>query len=85
MEILPPQEAVKIKKRRYLHLILTLMFILGNHNGYIALWESGDPTPKHVFPFSVASLPPADQEALHKGIAIDDRHALAQLLEDYLS
>lgn len=60
-------------------------FILGNHNGYIALWETGDPEPKQIFPYQVTSLPTADQEALKDGIRLKDAGALLQLLEDYLS
>ena len=64
---------------------LLLGFVLGNHRGYIALWETGDPEPRQIFPYTVASLPPADQKALEEGIRLKDAGSLLQLLEDYLS
>ena len=84
-EILASEEAVTIIKKGYLYLSLFLTFILGSHNGYIALWQDGTQEPIKVFPYSVASLPPADQKALENGIHIDNRTDLIKLLEDYLS
>ncbi|MBQ8834712.1 MAG: hypothetical protein IJ001_07295 [Oscillospiraceae bacterium] len=72
--------------RRYAWCIpLLLGFLLGNHNGYIALWEDGKAEPRQIFPYTVASLPPADQKALEEGIRLKDAGELLQLLEDYLS
>ena len=64
---------------------LLLGFILGSHNGYIALWEEGAAQPRQIFPYAVTSLPPADQQALENGIRLKDAGELMQLLEDYLS
>ena len=64
---------------------LLLGFILGSHNGYIALWEDGSQEPRQIFPYQVTSLPVADQQALEKGIRLKDAGELLQLLEDYLS
>ena len=64
---------------------LLLSFIMGVHDGYIALWKTGEKTPLKVFPYQVSSLPPADQERLHSGIAIDSAEDLLHLIEDYLS
>lgn len=69
--------------QRYLSLIF--LFILGSHNGYIALWRDGNPEPAEVFPYCVASLPEADQNALKQGIEIENEESLLRLLEDYLS
>lgn len=76
-----------MKKFRLVPVCLTLLmgFILGSHNGYIALWTEGSPEPKKVFPYRVTALPPADQKALEQGIHIDSTQELARLLEDYLS
>ncbi len=60
-----------------------LMMVI--HIGKIALWNGDDPEPVQVFPYSAASLPPADQRALEIGIPIGSRAQLNQLLEDYLS
>jgi len=38
-----------------------------------------------VFPLSVSSLPPADQQLLAEGIPVENEKQLAHLLEDYLS
>lgn len=64
---------------------LALTFLLGIQDGYIALWKDGDPKPVEVFPFRAQMLPQADQQALEKGIRIENSLQLAQLLEDYLS
>ena len=74
-----------MKRRGITGLCLLLGFILGSYRGYIALWHQGQTEPVRVFPYSVASLPPADQSALEKGIVIGDEKELARLLQDYLS
>ncbi len=65
--------------------ILCLGFLLGVHNGQIALWQDDDPQPIKVFPYSASCLPEADQKALHKGIPINSKEDLARLLEDFFS
>lgn len=72
-------------KRMQLYFSLIFLFILGSRDGFIALWKDSDPEPVRVFPYSVASLPEADQKALEKGIHIEDAEDLKHLLEDYLS
>lgn len=74
-----------IKKRNIITAILLLGFILGSHKGFIALWKDGQTEPIRTFPYSIASLPPADQQALEQGIRIKSREELLRLLEDYLS
>lgn len=65
-------------------LILAAGFLLGIHNGYIALWRDGNPEPQ-VSAYRADLLPPEDQRRLKEGIRIDDEAQLIQLLEDYLS
>lgn len=72
-------------KRMQLYLSLIFLFILGCKDGYIALWRDSDPEPVRVFPYSVSSLPEADQKALEKGIRIESEEDLLRLMEDYLS
>lgn len=72
-------------RQHFISLLLALGFILGSHNGYVALWTEGRAEPDRTFPYRVSSLPPADQEALAKGIRAEDILELTQLLEDYLS
>lgn len=74
-----------IKKRGCLYLTLFFTFLIGNYNGYIALWTGNSAKPDYVFPYSVASLPPADQTEVNNGIHITTRNELERLLEDYLS
>ena len=64
---------------------MLLGLFLGCCNGHVALWETGKPDPVKQYPYPVALLPPADQDALQKGIPADDPLELAQLLEDFLS
>jgi hypothetical protein len=67
------------------YLTLFFTFLLGSHEGFIALWTSPGGNPIQVFPYSVASLPPEDQKRLEAGISLDSEEALIGLLEDYLS
>lgn len=79
-----PKGEVRRLEYRY-SILLLLSFFLGNYGGKIALWRSGTEEPIQVFPYSVASLPSADQEKLNTKIEIKTEQALIQLLEDYLS
>ena len=64
---------------------IALTFLLGVHDGYIALWKEGSPEPAEVFPYRAEVLPEADQRRLEKGIRITSKQELLQLMEDYLS
>ena len=79
------KEAVTIIKRRCIYLTLVLSFLLGSYQGFLALWQEGKTKPVKVYPYSVSSLPPADQALVNKGIPIASRQQLQYLLEDYLS
>ncbi len=74
-----------MKKKQIMPLILLFGYTLGLWKGNIALWRGSDPEPIRIFPYSAASLPPADQKALAEGIPIENRRELLHLLEDYLS
>lgn len=73
------------RKSWYRYLALLGAFLIGNYKGYIALWTNDAEKPAKVFPYSVASLPPADQTRVNAGIRVDSEEDLRQLLEDYLS
>lgn len=62
-----------------------LGFLLGIHNGQIALWQDEDPEPIKVFPYSAQMLPVADRRALEEGIRFESKEDLLRLMEDYLS
>jgi len=68
-----------------LYSILLIGFLLGIHDGKIALWENECQDPVKVFPYYASMLPERDQKALENGIQIPDSHRLNKLLEDYLS
>ena len=74
-----------MRKRSLLSFILMTGFLLGVHEGYIALWRSGQEEPLQVFPYRAEMLPRPDREALLEGIRIEDGTDLANILEDYLS
>ena len=72
-------------KFRYYSALLTLMFLLGNYKGYLALWKEDRPEPFQIFPLQIASLPEQDQAALDSGITARSETELSSLLEDFLS
>ena len=64
---------------------LALTFLLGVHDGYIALWRDGNPEPVEIFPYKAELLPEADRNRLEQGIRIENKRQLLELMEDYLS
>ena len=64
---------------------LALSFLLGVHDGYIALWKDGNPEPAEVFPYKAELLPETDRKRLEAGIRINSKQDLLELMEDYLS
>lgn len=64
---------------------VALTFLLGVHDGYIALWKEGAAEPAEVFPYRAEFLPEADRQKLEEGIRIESKKQLIQLMEDYLS
>ena len=73
------------KLKRGMMTAMLLSLILGSWKGYIAIFDQGETEPRQIFPNTVASLPPADQEALNQGIPVRTEQQMQQLLEDYLS
>lgn len=71
--------------KKLLSTALLLYVVVGTWKGYVALFDKGAEEPRQIFPYPVASLPPADQAALEEGIVIRNDRDLQQLLEDYLS
>ena len=72
-------------KKQLLHLLLLAGFILGSHNGYIALWSGDSIDPDRIYPYRVSILPEADQQALEQKIPVRNDRDLQKILEDYLS
>ncbi len=70
---------------RQIYLALIFTFLIGVHDGFIALWTPPEKAPAVVFPYAVTSLPPQDQQRVKEGIHIENEEELRLLLEDYLS
>lgn len=71
--------------RRRLCAFLLFGFLLGIHDGRIALWKDGLTEPWRVFPYPAAALPAQTQQELAKGIRVDSMEDLDRLLENFLS
>ena len=77
-----------MKKKTVTRLLSALWiatFLLGIHEGRIALWKDDDPEPVKIFPYSIATLPQEEQQRLRDGIRIESVSELQRLLEAYLS
>ena len=74
-----------MKRLSILYCSLLLAFLLGTHNGYVALMEDDHSTVIHVFPTQAVDLPIQKQKQLEQGIPISDSYQLVQFLKDYLS
>ena len=68
-----------------IYTVLSAMFLLGSHKGYLALWKEDRTEPFQIYPVKVESLPKADQDRLSEGITARSDLELAGLLEDFLS
>lgn len=65
--------------------VILLGFLLGVHDGRIALWKDGSDLPWRIFPYPYAVLPADTKRELEKGIRIDTMEDLDRLLENLLS
>ena len=74
-----------MKKMKILTNLVLFGFILGIHEGRVALWKDNQKNPMKVFPYQASMLPEADQQRLEKGIHVDSLSELYKLIEDYLS
>lgn len=73
------------KGKQLLSGLALLGFLLGIHDGYIALWKGEDPQPVKIFPYRADALPAEDQKRLEQGIRIGDEGSVTRILEDYCS
>lgn len=65
--------------------LLLLGFLLGIHNGRVAIWKDGETDPWRIFPYPVAVLPTDIQAQLRQGIRIETMDDLDHFLENLLS
>lgn len=73
-----------MKKPYAVLLPVFLSFLLGVHDGKLALWKGNDPEPVYQFPYSASLFPEEDQDALRHGIRVEDSE-LIRILEDFCS
>lgn len=71
--------------QQFLTALLLLGFLVGIHNGYVAVWKDEDPQPIYVSPISADTLPEKDRQALEQGLHFPTYQALTQAIEDYCS
>ncbi len=64
---------------------LMAVYLLGVHEGKIALWSGDDPEPIKVFPYRVSMLPKKERQMLKEGIEVESLDELYRLAEAYLS
>ncbi len=58
-------------------------FLLGIHDGRVALWQDDDPQPIQVYDIPERTLPVADRLKLKEGIRVESREELWMLLENF--
>ena len=66
-------------------MVLLAGFLLGLHDGRLTLWREGTVHPEQIYDIRADSLPPADQIKLRRGIRVESRQELWEILENYLS
>ena len=74
-----------MSKRAILANILLFGFLLGIHEGKVALWKDNHKKPIKVFPYAASQLPEADQKRLEQGVHVDSLGELYSLIQDYFS
>lgn len=74
-----------MKRNQLFATLLLLGFLLGIHNGKVALWKDNEPQPCRIFPYSAALLPRDIRNALEAGIHIQSEADLDRLLESLCS
>ena len=62
---------------------LALGFLLGIHEGRVALWRDGEPRPEQIYDIRADTLPPADYLQLRRGIRLESREDVWAVLENY--
>ncbi len=71
--------------RTHAAMLLLTGFLLGFRDGRLTLWREGEQHPEQIYDIREDSLPPADRLALRRGIRVESREELWEILENYLS
>lgn len=74
-----------MRKLIILYCVTIIGFLLGIHNGRVAVWQDGVKDPIKVFPYSAKLLPKQDRALLEKGMHFETKEELIRRIEDYLS
>ena len=74
-----------MKMKAWLCTLLLFGFLLGVHEGKVALFRDGSTKPMKVFPYDISMLPEADQKRLKDGVYADSLNELRKIVQDYLS
>ena len=61
------------------------LYVIGEWEGQVAVFENDQPFPKQVFDSFVEALPPEQQQQVRQGIPVEDETQLSLLLEDLTS
>lgn len=76
-----------MKRKRNLSTLLCasllFTFLLGIHEGRLAIWKDSDPTPAKVLPVPTALLPSRVQGVLRQGVRVESDEEMAKLLEAF--
>lgn len=75
----------KKRRSRFLCSLLLFGFLLGIHEGRVAIWRDEEEKPWRILPYPAIVLPSATQSQLKQGIRIETMEDLEQLLENLLS
>ena len=59
------------------------LYVIGDWQGKVAVFEEDQPYPRQVFDVYVSTLPEPEQQKLRAGIPAEDDTQLSLLLEDY--
>ena len=76
-----------MKKKQWSNLLccaLLAVYLLGIHEGKIALWKDNDPEPIKVFDYEASRLPEEAQKQLEAGVPIKSIKELRDLAKQYL-
>lgn len=74
-----------MKRKKQLSTLLSaailFSFLIGIHDGRLAIWRDEDPKPVKVLPVPTVLLPGDVQDLLRQGIRVESDEELAKLLE----
>lgn len=60
-------------------------YIIGNYQDKIAVFTQGDKVPIEIYDVYISTLPEKDQKDIIKGIYVESKTKLKELIEDYTS